>query len=420
MPRKGFTLIELLVVIAILAVLAVVVVLTLNPAGLLQESRDANRLSDMGTLNTALGLYSADVTSPSLGNASTVYPSIWDPSATSTAGDQCQGSGMLSLPASYTWQCAASSSYRSSSGQGWIPVNFGAISAGTPVAQCPVDPLNSTSSRRFYTYGTNGSQWEVTASFESSKYKLGGNSDAVTGDGGTLATVYEKGSKLGLEPLDYGDGSLVGLWTLDEGTGTVASDYSGNADSGTWNGSSTNGSYYTTGKVGGYAGIFDGTSTVVNMTASSILDAQLGSMTWAFWFKTTSTVREMLWRKSGGGNANGVICEVNNSGGAGAADCNVLHSGILVTSAATTYNNNAWHHLAATLDRNTNVLTLFADGLFSGSTSVSSLSGINLTSGAAGTISNSATPFGGLIDDVRIYNRALSASEIAAMYSGGK
>ena len=59
--NKGFTLIELLVVIAIIAVLAVVVILTLNPAALLQEARDANRVSDMATLKSALSLYLADV-----------------------------------------------------------------------------------------------------------------------------------------------------------------------------------------------------------------------------------------------------------------------------------------------------------------------------------------------------------------------
>jgi hypothetical protein len=34
----------------------------------------------------------------------------------------------------------------------------------------------------------------------------------------------EKGTKLGLEPLDYGDPALVGLWTFDEGSGSVAYD----------------------------------------------------------------------------------------------------------------------------------------------------------------------------------------------------
>ena len=50
MHRKGFTLIELLIVIAVIAILAVIVVLTLNPAELLRQSRDADRLSDMATL----------------------------------------------------------------------------------------------------------------------------------------------------------------------------------------------------------------------------------------------------------------------------------------------------------------------------------------------------------------------------------
>jgi prepilin-type N-terminal cleavage/methylation domain-containing protein len=59
--HAGFTLIELLVVIAILAVLAVVLVLTLNPAGLLQEARDSNRLSDMATIQSAVSTFAADV-----------------------------------------------------------------------------------------------------------------------------------------------------------------------------------------------------------------------------------------------------------------------------------------------------------------------------------------------------------------------
>ncbi len=64
--ESGFTLIELLVVIAILAILAVVVVLTLNPAGLLQEARDSNRISDMATLKSAIAMYIVDIPSPVL------------------------------------------------------------------------------------------------------------------------------------------------------------------------------------------------------------------------------------------------------------------------------------------------------------------------------------------------------------------
>jgi prepilin-type N-terminal cleavage/methylation domain-containing protein len=52
--RHDFTLIELLVVIAIIAILSVIVILTLNPAQLLMQARDSNRISDMSTLNDAL------------------------------------------------------------------------------------------------------------------------------------------------------------------------------------------------------------------------------------------------------------------------------------------------------------------------------------------------------------------------------
>lgn len=108
--QKAFTLIELLIVIAIIAILAVVVIFTLNPPQLLMQSRDANRISDMSTLNSALGFYLAQG-GIALGNSNTVYVSIPDSTATSTAGDQCQGLGLPALPSTYTYQCAASSTY---------------------------------------------------------------------------------------------------------------------------------------------------------------------------------------------------------------------------------------------------------------------------------------------------------------------
>ena len=141
--RSAFTLIELLVVIAIIAILAVVVVLTLNPAELLRQSRDSNRISDMAALNSVLGLYNTDQSGVSgffLGSSSVVYVSIPDPAATTTAGTNCVTMGLPTLPATYSYHCAASSTYRNVNGQGWIPVNLSSISAGTPISNFPIDP----------------------------------------------------------------------------------------------------------------------------------------------------------------------------------------------------------------------------------------------------------------------------------------
>src|SRR6202035_4968923 len=109
--RNAFTLIELLVVIAIIAILSVVVILVLNPGQLLQQSRDANRLSDLSITNTALGVFAAQG-GISLGSSSVVYISVPDPSASSSAGDQCQGLNLPAAPSGTTYFCGASSTYR--------------------------------------------------------------------------------------------------------------------------------------------------------------------------------------------------------------------------------------------------------------------------------------------------------------------
>ena len=193
--KQAFTLIELLVVVGIIAILMVTVVIVMNPGQLLAQSRDSNRLSDIASMDTSLRLASID--SLSYGSTNTVYVSIPDNTATSTAGDQCQGLGLPSLPATYSYHCAASSTYRLTNGTGWIPVNMTQISQGTPLSQLPIDPVNTSSSRNYYTYTTNGQQFEVTMSPESQKYRTGGGADVISNDGGSLASVYEKGTQTG-------------------------------------------------------------------------------------------------------------------------------------------------------------------------------------------------------------------------------
>ncbi len=418
--RKGFTLIELLVVIAIVAVLAVVVVLVLNPAQLIQQSRDSNRISDMASLNSALGLYLADAGvagTVNLGSSSVVYVSVPDPSATSTSGDQCQGLGLPTLPLAYSYHCAASSTYRLANATGWIPVSFSTMSNGSPLGQLPIDPINSTSSRLYYTYTTNGSQYEVTAVPESSKYRLGGSSDIISPDGGTLASVFEKGSRLGLEPLDYGDSSLVALWTLDEGVGPIAYDYSGQNSTGTWSGASP---YYAAAKIGAYSGSFNisGGDTLV-MSNSAILEMNAAaSFTLAGWGNTatSTTGQSIIGKRNGtpyyqlrmiGTQSSFAVRDVSNNIAGIIAGPNII--------------DGSWHYLVGTFNRSTALMTLYVDGSVAGTSSISAIG--DLTTGNAlhlGDFGGVGQPFIGSIDDIRIYNRALSAAEIVALYNGGK
>ena len=415
--RKAFTLIELLVVIGIIAILSIVVVLTLSPAEILRQGRDSNRVSDMTTVNTALGVYGAGG-GTSLGSSNVVYVSIPDPAATSTAGDQCQGLGLISLPATYSYQCSASSTYRNVNGTGWIPVNFSSVSAGSPLGSLPVDPVNTSSSRNYYTYTTNGSQYEVTSVMESQKYGLGGSNDVIGTDGGTLASVYEKGTKLGLEPLDYGDTSLVGLWTFAEGSSSIAYDYSGNNATGSWSGTATgtNG-YYSPGKIGAWAGYFNGSDDSVPTSYSNlpIGNSARSVFAWIYFTGSTST-------------NNYVIDSYGHNGTSAGVSALWISNGVLyfrgdspdwATTLAVT--PNAWHFVGYTYSGNN--MTVYYDGR-SQTTSLAINTVMSMT-----YLNNAAigedSPWGGgyfsgLIDDVRIYNRALSVGEISAMYAGGK
>ena len=433
-PRRAFTLIELLVVIAIIAILAVVVVLVLNPAQLLAQSRDANRVSDMATLNSALNLYSTDQSGASgytMGSSSVVYASLPDASSTS-----CTDLGLPAMPTGYAWGCTTPQALRNASSSGWVPVDLKAISSGSPLGSLPIDPVNSSSSRLFYTYTTNGTQYEVTASMESQKYRLGGSGDVIAGDGSSLATVYAKGTNLALEPLDYGDPSLVGYWPLDEGANAVAYDDSGNNATGSWQGTQAGTSgYYSPGLNQAWAGTFDGTTTYINLPASPFGaypasgNTNNYSLTFTTWFKTASSgsilgqSSNTLPPTSPGGFVPAIY--VDTSGKVRASMFWHGSTGSQIVS-VNSYADNNWHSLADSY--NNGVETLYIDGVLIGSQSMTEDSYNNIYQYFLGTAYSGLWPldnggwfyFIGLINDVRIYDRALSPAEIAALYGAKK
>lgn len=85
-----------------------------------------------------------------------------------------------------------------------------------------------------------------------------------------------------------------------------------------------------------------------------------------------------------------------------------------------TINDNTWHHVAAVYD-GANV-TLYVDGSSDGSVAKTgnlTTSSRNVRIGARHTTSMGEY-FTGIIDDVRIYNKALSASEIQQIHDNGQ
>ena len=184
--KKGFTLIELLIVIGILAVLATAVILVLNPAQILAQARDSQRISDLSSVKSAIGLYLATATGTPTINASTT--------CTATGCNNPFSGGTLVITSSTAID-----------GTGWVAVNLNGTSGGSALSSLPLDPIqNATYFYAFKGDSTNRT-FELDGRLESNKYR-----DMMTSDGGdknSCGTDYGTGNssstcfyEIGTEP----------------------------------------------------------------------------------------------------------------------------------------------------------------------------------------------------------------------------
>ena len=156
-----------------------------------------------------------------------------------------------------------------------------------------------------------------------------------------------------------------------------------------------------------------GTNTYFN--AGTLLSTG-GSFTKEAWiYRSTST---------------GVRAIISNSNAPFLFNANTLTAGVgnnttLVTEANVT-TTVAWMHVAVTWDHDTQTMTLYRGGVQTAQTVTSGLSydatePIHLgASGGAGPSYNPNSYFSGRIGEVRIYNRALTSSEITRNYNASK
>jgi type II secretory pathway pseudopilin PulG len=271
--RASFTLVELLIVIGIVAVLSVVVIVVLNPAQLLAQARDSNRLNDLASLNTAISLFQTDNTGASLGTTNTVYVSLADSSST------CGSLGLPVLPSGWTYNCVNTTTLKKTDGTGWIPLSFNSISANSPLS-LPTDPTNASSSGLYYTYVAGTTTYELTAQMESTA-----KHDAAVNDGDSFPGIYSKGSQIGLTP-GIRDLGLVGYWKFDEGSGTTGYDSSGKGNTATL----AAGTPYASGSSCKLGSCVDLRGTTYYATVNDNSSLRLNTETIAGWFKYDGTI----------------------------------------------------------------------------------------------------------------------------------
>jgi prepilin-type N-terminal cleavage/methylation domain-containing protein len=220
--KQGFTLLELLIVITIIAILSVALVFILNPAETLQKSRDTQRLSDLSTLKTAIGIYLTATTTPQLdginGGANVNIKCVGGSGAKTiwiSADSASAGAIGTTYPTGFTvWGQPASVSAASPvDGSGWLPVKLSGLIGGSPISSMPIDPVNKivvggstlatpTNAALMYRYACNFSPltFEIDARLESQAYGVGGADDRAAKDGGNNTNLFEIGTGLSTLP----------------------------------------------------------------------------------------------------------------------------------------------------------------------------------------------------------------------------
>ena len=216
-------------------------------------------------------------------------------------------------------------------------------------------------------------------------------------------------------PLYIGLGEgLVGYWSFNgaDMAADTAFDKSGQGNNGTL----TNGPVPAIGKIG-QALNFDGVDDYVNVGTG--LD-QNGEVTVSAWFKTTTI----------SGGARIIVANSNSSLGDYTLELNrttgklaALWDNTVILTGNTAVSVNTWYHAVMVRSGSSGnwTATLYLNGVSDGSAiTATDPNGTNQKTYIGAIHPGTTFLFSGLIDEVRVYNRALTADEIKRLYNMGR
>ncbi|MCP4263229.1 MAG: LamG domain-containing protein [Planctomycetes bacterium] len=201
---------------------------------------------------------------------------------------------------------------------------------------------------------------------------------------------------------------LVGWWRLDDGSGTTAVDSSGNGNDGTFTGDPK----WVAGKVGG-ALSFDGGDYVTAPGVTDIKPESLTLMTWVLFDSVAGGRQDYVSKDDDYAFSlhEGAADQKTHGIVTSAGGWSVVHGDTVVET-------DTWYHSAMTYDSGTQMLLLYLDGEVDGELSVPA--GVEHRRGGPLTIGTfSGRDLQGKLDDIKIFDEALSQGQIKGEMLGG-
>ena len=228
-----------------------------------------------------------------------------------------------------------------------------------------------------------------------------------------VSTLYAEtlATSTSLDPLSedttdtlqvLGDSSCVAAYQFENNE----TDLSGNYD-----GTGTE-IQYAVGRYG-QAASFNGSSSDVTISGLSSMFGSKTTFSVSLWFKTTATGNRALFDDYTAqnynlqlylydGNLNATVRFGNNDGN--------------MTASSSTYNDGNWHHVVVTSNQTTYYTYVDGSQIRTWSAPVQTYSGGSPTPTIGAADGGTANYFDGEIDQVRIFNKQISASEVTTLY----
>jgi len=213
--------------------------------------------------------------------------------------------------------------------------------------------------------------------------------------------------------ITAGDGNLMAYWRFDEGSGTTAYDSTDNDNDGTLEDGA------------GYSDVAIANTSLntctdkdhVEVPDDDTLDIGDGSYSFEVWFQTQYGSEQYLFMKDGAGDAYYYLRQKNGEIKFKLEDTDGTSVDI---KKDVDYHDGEWHHVVVVVNRDDNKVYLYIDG--SNVVTPKSISSIDTVSNDGQLILGAQTASGskdwvGYLDEIRFYNRTLSATEIASKHT---
>ncbi|MDA7676359.1 hypothetical protein N8584_00040 [bacterium] len=225
-----------------------------------------------------------------------------------------------------------------------------------------------------------------------------------------------------IDPLEVIRGYILEIPKVNLERGLVAYyPFNGNAndESGNGNDGAVNGATLTEDRFGetDKAYDFNGSNNYIDLGDRDVFDFGTSDFSFSFWIKPKATQSDVyILGKYEEGVKPAYAIGTGQNGGAYSFIGDGSDGLDIDSRGANPFVGDQWYHLTVVYDRDS-AMYFFIDKVLNTSSEISSEQGaiansVNLFIGKI----NSGRHFGGIIDDIRIYNRALSEDEVSALY----